>query len=106
MTDKRIAELEAENTRLREVAERNFRWSYMLLTAFAKRLLAKANAERGYHEWPGGQNWDELVESSQSIFLHQVRDSAGIDHDDYLAGIRDGTYKIDDIYYEDAESDD
>lgn len=96
--DIRIAELEAENAALKEIAAQNFRWSYQLLLAFAKHLLARANAEREGFDWPAGQEWNGLVGTSHSIFLRNARDAAGINHDEYLEGIRDGTYDIDDLY--------
>ena len=78
--------------------ERNFRWAYQLLMALAKRCLAETNTSlEDKREWPAGQEWDELVGSSQSIFLRQARDEAGIDHDEFLAPLRSSKYNVDDL---------
>lgn len=90
--------LKKENARLRSEAERNFRWSYQLLTAFAQYLLADANRLAQDDAWPAGQAWGDFVGTSRAVFLRLARKQAGIDHDAYLAGIRDGQYDIDDIY--------
>lgn len=79
--------------------ERNFRWAYQLLLALAKRRLADANVNlESPGDWPGGQEWHEMVGSSHSIFLHAARDEAGIPHEEFLEFIRNGTYDVDDLY--------
>ena len=78
--------------------ERNFRWTYSLLIELAKEELSKANEECGKDEWPAGQEWHHLVPTSHSIFLRRARERAGIDHDEFLAPIRNLEYDIADIY--------
>lgn len=81
------------------VEERNFRWAYQLLLALAKRRLADSNANLEFpDDWPGGQEWHEMVGSSHSIFLNAARDEAGIPHEEFLELIRNGTYDVEDLY--------
>lgn len=48
-----------------------------LSDALAKRCLADANEEcAGTGEWPGGQSWDDLAGTSQSIMRHRAWDEA------------------------------
>lgn len=78
---------------------RNFRWAYQLLVALAIRNLEeyKRTCEPG--EWPGDQDWEDLVDSSRSVFLHKAREEAGIDHDEFLAYVRAGMGdEVADIY--------
>lgn len=69
---------------------RNFRWAYQLLVALAIRILDeyKQTCEPG--EWPGDQDWEDLVDSSRSVFLHKAREEARISHDEFLVYIRAG----------------
>ena len=60
--------------------------------------LDAANAAAAPGEWPAQEEWDDLGGTSKSTFLHRARDRAGIPHDKFLAGIRDGKYDVDDIY--------
>ncbi len=62
-------------------------WLLRALVTLAKLELAEANATCG-EDWPGGQQWHQLVGSSQSIFMHRARDKAGIPHDEYLKFVR------------------
>ena len=82
---------------MRSKEERNFRWAYRLLLAFAQRLLADANDACG-GEWPSGQEWHELSNTSRSIFLHRARVEAGVSGDRFLEGIRSGEYDVADLY--------
>lgn len=56
---------------------------YRAVLALAKGLLADANranvANGTPDEWPAGQEWNDLVSTSHSIFLRQAREQAGID---------------------------
>lgn len=76
---------------LREQAHRYFRWAYALLIALAKTELAKDNLTCGKN-WPAGQQWDELVGTSHSIYLRRAREIAGIPHDEFLATVRGEEY--------------
>lgn len=72
--------------------ERNFRWAYAALIELAKVCLEEARDPEDPHEWPGTQPWDELSSTSQAIFLRAARDKAGIPHEAFLEGIRNGWY--------------
>ena len=54
-----------------------------LQDALARRILAewnKANADAGTpHEWPAGQEWHQLADTSHSIFRQMARAEAGLD---------------------------
>lgn len=77
-------------------AERNFRWAYQLLMVLAKKLLDEANASLPE---VNRREWDGMMDSSKAAWITKARDLAGIDHDAFLAPIRSGQYKVDDIYY-------
>lgn len=84
--DEEVVEDEQE-----EAARTYFRWAYAALAELAKDELAKTNrALEDPQFWPCGMSWDQLVGSSQSIFLRKARDRAGIDHAEFLAPIRCG----------------
>jgi hypothetical protein len=90
--DRRTLEVAERDDALRE-AHRHFRWAYALLLELAKEELAKANAEvAGTRNWPGGQQWNELVGSSHAVFLRKARERAGIPHDEFLAVVRGEEY--------------
>jgi hypothetical protein len=74
-------------------AERNFRWAYKLLVAFAQTLFQVANLQDG-----DDREWNGLVGSSQSAFLHEARRLARIDDEAFLSVVRSGRYEVDDIY--------
>lgn len=78
--------------------ETNFRWAYAAIQELAKIELAKMNKEVEGGEWPAGQEWHELGNSSRSIFMHKARDLLGINHKEFLEGIRNGKYDVEDIY--------
>lgn len=78
---------------------RNFRWAYSLLIELAKAKLAERNSNLvDKEEWPAGQTWNQLGNTSKSIFLMEAREAAGISHEEFLEGIRDGSYDVDDIW--------
>lgn len=60
---------------------------YRSQLALGKKLLAERNSSRT--EWPGGQTWSELGDSSRSLFLGHARTLAGIPHETYLDLLRD-----------------
>jgi hypothetical protein len=65
---------------LRSQAERGEQDRERLEDALAKRCLADMNAAReAPNDWPAGQEWDDLVGSSQSIFRRRAREEAGVD---------------------------
>jgi len=77
--------------------ERNYRWAYRLLLALAVRCLH--DAQNSNNEWPGEQEWFDLVGSSQAIFLKKAREEAGImNHKEFLEPIRSGKYDVDDLW--------
>jgi hypothetical protein len=89
------AELSTARAALSEAETLNakfWRWAYALNVAAAKAQLALRNAKlREADEpntWPAQSEWNELVSSSHSIFLRAMREAAGIDHDDFLAYVR------------------
>lgn len=92
-----LAEVQAKVERLKALEQRNFRWAYRLLVGLALRKLEDANKAVGKGVWPHLQSWNDLVPSSRSVFLRQAREEVGIPHDEFLAGIRDGTYDVEDI---------
>jgi len=92
-----------DNAESREL--RNFRWAYGLLAALAKEQLRRANETAGPGEWPAGQTWEQLGSSSKAAFLQQARQLAGIPDDEFLDGIRDGTYDVEDLHYGTASQD-
>lgn len=83
---------------------RNFKWAYQLLLALAQRLLIERNAMlEDPHDWPAGQEWDELAASSKAVFLREARLIAGIDSEEFLSGIRSGRYNVEDLYLESGQ---
>lgn len=71
----------------------NFEYAYRLCVAFAKHL---ATADK--------KVWADMGNSSRSVYMHLARESAGIDHDDFLLHVRDGGYDVDDIYDDGGDS--
>lgn len=69
------------------MASNETKWLVRAIVALAKRELADLNAVCG-DSWPAGQEWHDLVGSSQSILMHRARERAGIPHDEYLEFIR------------------
>lgn len=67
------------------------KWLIRALVTLAKRNLADANAtpEVIGGEWPAGQEWYELGNTSQHAFMRCARDEAGIPHDEYRALIEE-----------------
>lgn len=69
------------------------------MVALAKRHLKDMNGEREHeNDWPAGQDWEGLAGSSKSIFMKKARDEANIPHDEFLEGIRNGEYDVDDLF--------
>jgi hypothetical protein len=69
------------------------------MLALARQKLAEANESRANdHDWPAGQTWSDLSNSSRSLFLKAAREEAGIPHDDFLAVIRLGKVDVSDLY--------
>jgi hypothetical protein len=63
-------------------AKEHFNWLRAALLALAKRKLKDANDSReDENRWPAGQEWDDLVASSQSIFIREACEEAGIPRD-------------------------
>lgn len=99
-----LSEATAAAEAAKKDAERNFRWSYQLLLAFAMELLRRANQNlESPNDWPAGQKWHEMVGSSHAIFLRMAREAAGVSNDEYLAIVRSAEYFIDDLYEAAAE---
>jgi hypothetical protein len=71
--------------------ERYFRWAYQLLIALAKRCKED---DESMHK---GQAWSGMAGTSHSMYLHQARREAGIDHDEFLQVVRNGI-DVTDIY--------
>jgi hypothetical protein len=79
--------------------ERNFRWAYRAVAEVAKDELARMNAERTEpNDWPAGQTWEQINGTSRSICMRRARARLGIPDDEFLAGIRDGSYNVEDLY--------
>lgn len=91
-----VEALLADREDLLAEARRNFRWSYQLLLALARRVLKDHQNNKG--EWPGDMTWQQLVPSSREVFLRLAREEAGVPHDTYLRDIHDGSYDVDDLY--------
>ena len=72
------------------------------LVAIAKSELSKANDNREESsDWPAGQSWGDLGNSSQSAFMRTARDIAGIDHDEYRnLIIENDSDELDDLWTE------
>lgn len=63
---------------------------YRSQQALAVELLAKANQSlESENDWPAGQQWHELGNTSQAAFSGRARELAGIDHKAYLALLRE-----------------
>lgn len=65
------------------------------LVALGKRELKDTNEKNKRDgdpgNWPAGQGWKDMGGTSHSIFLHRVREEAGIDTKKYLDIIRNDT---------------
>lgn len=59
------------------------KWLVRALVTLAKTKLAEANLAAEDGAWPSGQKWNELVHTSQHIFMHSAREEAGIPHEEY-----------------------
>jgi len=87
-----LAEMEKDRTRPGR-AEAEFLDLYARVVAKAKECLAEANAKRvDPGDWPTGMKWEELVNTSKSIFMNRARDAMGIDHDWFLRTVREWPY--------------
>ena len=81
-------------------------WLVSSLVALAKRILAEANAtpEVQAGDWPAGQKWHQLGNTSQHAFMHRAREEAGIPHDGYRALINaamdDNADELEDLWRE------
>lgn len=87
----RVGELEAERTRY-------FRWAYAAVVALAKDELEVANAAAEPGEWPAQQAWEGLGGSSKEVFMRRARARVGIDHEAFLAPVRDGSIDVDNLF--------
>lgn len=81
------------------MANNETKWLLRSLITLAKRHLAEANKtpEVINGDWPAGQEWNELVHTSQHIFMHRAREEAGIPHDAYRAMIEKSVMEDDDL---------
>lgn len=81
-------------------------WLVSSIVALAKRILAEANAtpEVQAGDWPAGQKWHQLGNTSQHAFMHRAREEAGIPHDGYRALINaamdDNADELEDLWRE------
>ena len=75
------------------------KWLVRALVTLAKRHLADANAtpEVQAGEWPAGQEWNELGNTSQHSFMRRAREEAGIPHEEYRALIEAATMESGDL---------
>jgi len=63
-----------------------------LVVNLAKRELELANKNRiDENEWPAGQSWKDLGNSSKQIFVRRACESVEIDPEKYIKLIRDHT---------------
>lgn len=69
-----------------------WRWAYGLNLVAAKQALELRKIEQRAageeKNWPGQQEWSDLVGTSHSVFLREARELAGIDHETFLAFAR------------------
>lgn len=77
---------------------RNFRWAYAAVVALAKKCLEDDNAMAAPGEWPSQQSWEQLGPTSRSAFMTRARTLAGIPSEEFLQGIREGEYDVEDIW--------
>jgi hypothetical protein len=79
-TRSRLAAAEAAHRQLLE-------WAYALMIELAVKCLDETNRTVEPGEWPNGQEWENLVGTSRSVFLHKARQLAGINHSEWRAVI-------------------
>ena len=89
----------ADHEALVKKNERNFRWAYTAVVYLAQILLQGSNDSReNENDWPAGQTWDEINQSSREIFLRKARSILSISHDEFLEPIRSGEIDVDEIF--------
>jgi uncharacterized membrane protein len=82
---------------LRAQLEKYYRWMYAAIICLAKWNLSGANLSCG-EDWPAGQSWKQLNNTSRAIFVRRARQEAGIPDDEFLEPIRSGRYDVEDLW--------
>jgi hypothetical protein len=71
-----------------------------LQDTLARRILAEWNEREGPDNWPAGQEWHELVNTSHAIFRQLAREESGLNRTPSFREKIDALYRALDVDYE------
>lgn len=84
----------AEIATLRQLLTERAQMAHDLLIALAKRCLDDRNNECEPGEWPNGQSYDQLAQTSRDTLKRMAREEAGVDHAKYVNPLREGLVEV------------
>lgn len=69
--------------------DRNLEWALKAMICLAKRCLKDTNESReNENDWPAGQAWNGLGNTSKHSFMRMAREECGVPHEEWKAAIK------------------